>query len=123
MIAILRLFPRKGEEAIRKYMGSGCLGEPQAVSSPAGLLARAGPGVLIAAPFVRAIGASPAAIQKAEEETKRGEFRLQVRQIQQIKPCLHWALHATQGNEPDCSPFHRHLSSGIAKCFVHLSSV
>ena len=88
------------------------------MSSPAGLLARAGLGVLIAAPFVRAIGASLAGTEKAEEEPKRGEFRLQVRQIQKIKPCLHRGLRVTHGNEPDGSPFRCHLYSGIAKCFA-----
>jgi len=69
-------------------MGSGCLGEAQAVSSLAGLLAHAGLGVLLAGPFVHAIGASLAGIEKAEEETELQEFRLWVRQTQKIKLCL-----------------------------------
>lgn len=80
-------------------------GEPQLVSSPAGLLAHAGLGVLMAAPFVRAIGASLAGIEKVEEEPKCGEFRLRLRQIRKINPCLPRGLVVTHGNEPEGSPF------------------
>lgn len=52
------------------------------MSSPVGLLVHAGLGVLIAAPFVRAIGASLAGIEKVDEEPKHGKFRLWVQQIQ-----------------------------------------
>lgn len=90
----------------QKIYGLWVPAELQLVSSLAGLLARAGLGVLITAPFVRAIGASLAGIEKAEKEPKHGEFRLRVRQIQKIKLCLCWSLHVTHGNEPDGSPFH-----------------
>lgn len=78
--------------------------EPQLVSPPAALLARSGLGVPIAAPFVRAIGAALAGIEKAEEEPKSREFMLRVRKMRKIKLCLHWSLRVTQRTSPTTLP-------------------
>lgn len=96
MIAILKLFPRKGEEGPLENTQArwASLCPPQLVCWPK----------TTAAPFVRAIGASPAGTEKMEEEEpKCGEFGLWIRQIQKIKLCLRRGLCATRGNEPDGS--------------------
>lgn len=68
--------------------------------------AQVGQSVLVAAPFVRAIGAALAGMGEAEEEPRHGEFRDQAGQNQETTPCLLWGLCVTHRDEPEGSSFH-----------------
>lgn len=65
-----------------------------------------GQGVLVAAPFVPAIGAALAGMGKAKGEPKHREFKDQARQNQEKTPCLLWGLCVTHRDEPEGSSFH-----------------
>lgn len=106
-----KAFPKKIWRGHWKIHGLWMPRELQPVSSPAGLQACAGLGVFIAAPFVPAIGASLAGIEKVDGKPEHGEFRLWVRQVQKDRAytgVFVWPWKWAQWLSLPPAPFHWH---------------